>query len=100
MKFYQKTNTPYIKEWREYLFRARRWFYFIEIDELLYFTYIILRVSLNSMVICFGYEFSPNMISIQEGYNKNFHIECIEYYEKFDSLRLFWDMKMLILESC
>ena len=27
-----------------YLFRARRWFYFIEIDELSYFTYIILRV--------------------------------------------------------
>jgi len=38
------------------------------------------------MVICFGYKFSPNMIGIQEGYNKNFHIKCIEYYEKFDSL--------------
>ena len=34
---------------------------------------------------CFGYEFSPNMMGIQEGYNKNFHIECIEYYEKFDT---------------
>ena len=22
----------------------------------------------------------------QEGYNKHFHIKCIEYYEKFDSL--------------
>ena len=54
----------------------------------------------NSMVICFGYEFSPNMIGIQEGYNKNFHIKCIEYYEKFDSLWLFWDMKMVVLESC
>ena len=53
---------------------------------------------LNIMVICFGYEFSPNMI--QEGYNKNFHIKCIEYYEKFDSLWLFWDIKMVILESC
>ena len=56
--------------------------------------------SLNSMVVCFGYEFSPNMIDIQEVYNKNFHIEYIEYYEKFDSLWLFWDMKMVILESC
>ena len=45
-----------------------------------------IRVSLNSVVICFGYEFSPNMIDIQEGYNKNFHIKCIEYYEKFESL--------------
>ena len=39
----------------------------------------------NSMVIFFGYEFSPNMMGIQEGYNKNFHIKCIEYYEKFDA---------------
>ena len=40
------------------------------------------------MVICFGYKFSPNMIGIQEGYNKNFHIKSIEYYEKFDSLHI------------
>ena len=83
-----------------YIFRARWWLYFIEIVELSCFTYIILRVSLNSMVICFGYEFSPNMMGIQEGYNKNFHIKSIEYYEKFDSLHLFWDTKMVILESC
>ena len=51
--------------------------------------------SLNSMVIWFGYNFSPNMIYIQEGYNENFHIKCIQYYEKFDSLWLFWDMKMV-----
>jgi len=37
------------------------------------------------MAICFGYEFSPNMIGIQEGYNKNYHKELIEYYEKFDT---------------
>ena len=49
------------------------------------------------MVIFFGYEFTPNMIGIQEGYNKNFHIKCIEYYEKFDSLWLFWYMKIMIL---
>ena len=36
------------------------------------------------------------MIGIQEGYNKNFPIKCIEYYEKFDSLWLFWDMKMVV----
>ena len=37
------------------------------------------------MVISFGYEFSPNMMGIQEGYNKNYHIKFIEYYEKFDT---------------
>ena len=37
------------------------------------------------MVIFFGYKISPNMIGIQDGYNKNFHIECIKYYEKFDT---------------
>ena len=68
-----------------HIFRAQRWFYFIEIDELSCFTYIILRVSLNNMVIFLGYESSPNMIGIQEGYNKNFHIKSVEYYEKFDS---------------
>ena len=31
------------------------------------------------------YKISPNMMGIQDGYNKNFHIECIEYYEKFDT---------------
>ena len=36
--------------------------------------------------ICFGYKISPNMMGILEGYNKYFHIKCIEYYEKFDSL--------------
>ena len=40
------------------------------------------------MVIFLGYEFSPNMMGIQEGYDKNFHIKCIEYYEKFDSLHI------------
>ena len=38
------------------------------------------------MVVGLGYEFSPNIMAIREGYNKNFHIECIEYYGKFDSL--------------
>ena len=36
--------------------------------ELYYFDSLI-----NSMTIFLGYEFSPNMIGIQEGYNKNFH---------------------------
>ena len=58
---------------------------FIEIVELSCFTYIILRVSLNSMVICFGYKVGPNMMGIQVGYNKNYHRKCIEYYEKFDT---------------
>ena len=45
------------------------------------------------MVICFGYEFSPNMMGIQEGYNKNFHIKFNEYYEKFDSLHIVFRYK-------
>ena len=69
-----------------YLFRARWWFYFEEIVELSCFTYIILRVFLNNMVFFFSYKISPNMIDIQEGYNKHFHIKCVKYYEKFDSL--------------
>ena len=52
------------------------------------------------MVIFFGYKISPNMIGIQDGYNKNFLKKCIEYYEKFDTWWLFWDMKMVILELC
>ena len=36
---------------------------------------ILFWESLNSMVIFLGYEFIPNMMGIQEGYNKNFHIE-------------------------
>ena len=37
------------------------------------------------MVIFFGYKISPIMIDIQDGYSKNFHIECIKYYDKFDT---------------
>ena len=51
------------------------------------------------MVICFGYKVSPNKIGIQDGYNKNYHKKRIEYYEKFDTWWLFWDMEMVILES-
>ena len=29
----------------------------------------------NGMAICLGYEFGPNMMGIQEEYNKNFHKE-------------------------
>ena len=39
----------------------------------------------KSMAICLGYEFGPNMMGIQEGYNKNFHKEHW-IYENFDSL--------------
>ena len=46
-------------------FRARRWFYFIEIIVLSCFTYIILRV-LNSMVIFLNWEINPNMLGIQD----------------------------------
>ena len=28
---------------------------------------------INSMEICLGYQFSPSMMGIQEGYNKHFH---------------------------
>ena len=36
--------------------------------------------------ICYGYKIGLDMMGIQVGYNKNFHIKCIEYYEKFDSV--------------
>ena len=53
----------------------------------------------NRMAIWLGYEFIPNMMDIQEGYNINFH-EDHWIYEKFDSLHLFLDIKMAMLESC
>ena len=28
---------------------------------------------------------SPTMMGIQDGYNKNYHKKCIEYFEKFDT---------------
>ena len=37
------------------------------------------------MVIFFGYKISPNMMGIQDRYNKNYHIECIEHYDQFDT---------------
>ena len=40
-------------------------------------SHILHDALLNSMVICFSYEFSPNMMGIQEGYNKNFHISAL-----------------------
>ena len=35
--------------------------------------------------ISYGYKIGPRMMGIQVGYNKNYHIKCIEYYEKFDT---------------
>ena len=57
------------------------------------------------MVIGLGYEFSPNIIGIQEGYNKNFHIKCIEYHEKFDSLHRVLryrdgDIRVMLVSNC
>jgi len=57
------------------------------------------------MVACLGYEFSPNMMGIQEGYNKNFHIKSIEYYEKFDSLHIVLrykdgDIRVMLVSNC
>ena len=42
---------------------------------------VLLHLYLLEHGICFGYEISPIMIAIQDGYDKNFHIECIEYYD-------------------
>ena len=55
--------------------------------------------------ICFGYKISPNMIGIQDWYNKNFHIKCVEYYEKFDTWWLFLryedgDIRFMLVSSC
>ena len=57
------------------------------------------------MVVCFGYETSPNMMGIQEGYSKNFHIKSIEYYEKFDSLHIVLryedgDIRVMLVSNC
>ena len=57
------------------------------------------------MVICLGYDFSPNIMGIQEGYNKNFHIKCIGYYEKFDSLHIVLryedgNMRVMLVSNC
>ena len=35
--------------------------------------------------ICYGYKIGPRMMSIQVGYNKNYHIECIKHYDQFDA---------------
>ena len=57
------------------------------------------------MVIFLGYKFSPNMKGIQEGYNKNFHIKSIEYYEKFDSVHIVLrykdgDIRVMLVSNC
>ena len=57
------------------------------------------------MVIFLGYEFSPNKMGIQEGYNKNFHIKSVEYYEKFDSLHIVLrykdgDIRVMLASNC
>ena len=57
------------------------------------------------MVIGLGCEFSPKMMGIQERYNKNFHIKCIEYYEKFDSLHIVLryedgNMRVMLVSNC
>ena len=57
------------------------------------------------MVIGLGYEFSPNIMGIQEGYYKNYHIKCIEYYEKFDSLHIVLrykdgDIRVMLVSNC
>ena len=48
---------------------------------------VILRV-LNSMVMCFGYKSSPNMIGIQDEYSKNFHTSALN------------DMRSLMIDDC
>ena len=35
--------------------------------------------------IFYDHKVGPRMTSIQVGYNKNYHIECIEYYDKIDT---------------
>ena len=57
------------------------------------------------MVIFLGYEFSPHMMGIQEGCNKNFHIKSIGYYEKFDSLHIVLrykdgDIRVMLVSNC
>ena len=60
-----------------YLLEHGGGFCFIETIILSCFTYIILRVLQNSMVICFNYDRHPRLVK------KSY--ECVEYYEKFDA---------------
>ena len=43
------------------------------------------EILLEQHGICFDYKISPNMMSIQDRYNKNYHIKCIKHYDKFDT---------------
>ena len=69
-------------------FSAWRWLNFVEIARLSCFTDIILRVLYDSMVIFLGCKISPNMIGIQDWYNKNFHKSALN------------TMRSLILDDC
>ena len=35
--------------------------------------------------ICYGHKYGPRMMSIQVGYNKNYHSKCIKNYDQFDA---------------
>ena len=50
--------------------------------------------------ICYGYKVGPRMMSIQVGYNKNYHRKWIGCDDQFYAWQLFWDMSKVILESC
>ena len=56
------------------------------------------------MVIFLGYEFSPNMMGIQEGYNKNFHIKSIEYMRSlilaFVLRYKHGDIRVMLMSNC
>ena len=43
-------------------------------------------------------------MGIQEGYNKNFHIKCIEYYDKFVLMIVLrykdGDIRVMLVSNC
>ena len=55
------------------------------------------------MVICFGYKISPNMIGIQDGYNKNFLLSALNTKRSLildDSFEIwrYSDIKVVLVE--
>ena len=57
------------------------------------------------MVVCFGYEISPNMMGIQAGYNKNFHISALNTMRSLIPYDCFLrykdgDIRVMLVSNC
>ena len=68
-------------------------------------SFILFLESLNNMVICFGYKFSPNMIGIQEGDNKklSYKVHWILWEVWFLMIVLRYkdgDIRVMLVSNC